>query len=111
MPAKSGDKTKPIKYALFVRNSLRKENLQVFNNIFIPLGINHTHNTRAAADHLFDIPQKKTTHYGTYSVTPTASVTCNDLLRSTSQNFLDCKISEFKRPIFPIFLAKYSNNN
>ena len=46
------------KYAIFVRNSLRKENLQIFNNMFTPLGVKHTHNTRAATNHLLDIPRK-----------------------------------------------------
>ena len=79
--------------------------------MFTSLGINHTHNTRAATNHLLDIPQKQTTHYGTYSMTSTASVTWNDLLRNTSQKFVDCKITEFKRTVFQTYLAKYSNNN
>ena len=79
--------------------------------MFTSLGINHTHNTRAATNHLLDIPQKQATHYGTYSMTCTASVTWNDILRSKSQNFVDCKITEFKRTIFQTYLAKYSNNN
>lgn len=43
-------------------HSLRKENLQILNNMFTPLGINHTHNTCAAANHLLDISQNQTTH-------------------------------------------------
>ena len=69
------------------------------------------HNTCAATNCLLDIPQKQTTHYGTYSMTSTASVTWNDLLRNTSQNSLDSKISEFKRTIFQTYLAKHSNDN
>ena len=61
------------KYALFVRNSLRKENLQIFNDMFAPLGLNHTHNTRAATNHLLDITKRQITHYGTYSMTSIAS--------------------------------------
>ena len=99
------------KHALFVRNSLRKENLPIFNNMFTSLGIKHTHNSRAATNHLLDIPRKQTTHYGTYSMTCTASVTWNDILRNASQNFVDCKITEFKRTIFQTYLAKYGNNN
>ena len=52
--------------------------------MFIPLGLNHTHNTRAATNHLPDIPQRQTIqlpdipqrqtiHYGTYSTTSIAS--------------------------------------
>ena len=60
-------------------------NLQIFNTMFSLLGIKHT---RAATNHFLDI-----NHYGTYSLKSIASVTWNDLLRNTDQNFLDCKIS------------------
>ena len=66
---------------------------------------------RAATNHLLDIPWKQTSHYGTYSMTSTASVTWNDLLKNTSQKFVDCKTTEFKREIFQTYLAKYNNNN
>ena len=99
------------KHTLFIRNSLRKKNLQIFNNMFTSLGISHTHNTRVATNHLLDILRKQNTHYGTYSMTSTASVTWNNLLRNTSQNSVDCKITEFKSRIFQTYLAKYSNNN
>ena len=46
------------KYALFVRNSLRKENAVTFNEMFTPPNLNHNHITRAAINHLLDIPQK-----------------------------------------------------
>ena len=91
------------KYALFVRNSLRKENLHIFHDMFTPLGLNHTHNTCAATNHL----QRQTTHYGTYSVTSIASSAWNDLQRNTIEN-LECKISEFKKIIFQTYFAKYS---
>ena len=59
------------RYAVFVRNSLTKNNLQIFNGMFTPLGLNHIHNTRAAANHFLDVPQKQTTHYGmTFKETP-----------------------------------------
>ena len=29
------------------------ENLQIFNDMFTPLGLNHTHKTRAATNHFF----------------------------------------------------------
>ena len=76
-----------------------------------PLGINHADNSRVATNHLLHIPRKETTYYGTYSMTSTASVTWNDLPKNTSQKFVDCKITEFKRAIFQTYLVKYSNNN
>ena len=72
--------------------------------MFTSLGINYTHNTCASTNHLLDILQKQTTHYETYSMISTVSVTWNDLLRNTNQNFLE--ISEFRRTIFQTYLAK-----
>ena len=97
------------KYALFVINSLRKENLQIFNDMFTPLGLNHTHNTRAATNYLFDIPQRQITHYGTYSMTSIALSAWNDLQKNATENLLKCKISEFKEIIFQTHFAKYCN--
>ena len=45
------------KYTPFLRNSLRKKNLQIFNDMFTLLRLNYTHNT-----HLFDIPHRQTAH-------------------------------------------------
>ena len=77
--------------------------------MFTPLGLNHTHNTRAASNQLLDIPQRQTTHYGIYSITSIASSTWNDLQRNTIENLLECKSSEFKKIIFQTYLAKYCN--
>ena len=63
------------KNALFVRNILKKENPQVFHEMFIMLNQNHTYNTRAATYHFLDISQVKTTHFGQYSVKFQASET------------------------------------
>ena len=94
-------------YALFIRNSLRKENSQIFKDMLAPLGLNHTHNTRAATNHLLDIPQRHTAHYGTCSMTSIASSTWNDLQRNTIENLLECKIGEFKMMIFQTYVDKY----
>ena len=56
------------KYALFVRKSLRWENVVIFNDMFNPLNLNHNDITRAAINHLLDIPQKQTCHYGNYFI-------------------------------------------
>ena len=70
--------------------------------MFTPLGLNHTH-------HLLDIPQRQTTHYGTYSIASIASSAWNDLQRNTIENLLECKISEFKKIILQTYFAKYCN--
>ena len=80
------------KYALFVRKSLRQENVVILNNIFTPLNLNHDHNTCAAINHLLDIPQKQTCHYGTYSMVFTASKIWNDILRKPNKDLLYCEL-------------------
>ena len=64
--------------------------------MFTPLGLNHTHNTCAATNHLLDIPQRQTTHYGTYSITSIASSTWNDLQRNTFQTSENAKLMNSK---------------
>ena len=93
-----------------VRNVLKKENPQVFHEIFIMLNQNHTYNTRAAVYHFLDIPQVKTTHFGQYSVKIQASETWNNLQRTQNLDLLTSKPSEFKEALFQAYLAKYSNN-
>ena len=74
-PLSQGNKVPKIadfinyKNALFVKNTLKMENPQIFHEMFITLNQNHTYNTRPAAYHFLDIPQVKTTHSGRYSVT------------------------------------------
>ena len=99
------------KYALFVRKSFRKGNVVIFNNMFTPLNLNHDRNTRAAINHLLDIPQKQTCHYGTYSMVFTASKMWNDILRKSNIDLLYCELSAFKKTIFQRFFNKYENDN
>ena len=99
------------KYALFVRKSLRQENVVILNNIFTPLNLNHDHNTCAAINHLLDIPQKQTCHYGTYSMVFTASKIWNDILRKSNKDLFYCELSVFNKTIFQRFCSKYKNND
>ena len=61
---------------------LKRENPQVFHEIFIMLNQNHSYNTKAATYHFLDIPQVKTTHFGQYSVKFQASEKWNKLQRT-----------------------------
>ena len=99
------------KYALFLRKSLRRENVVIFNDMFTPLNLNHNHSTRASINYLFDIPQKGTCHYGTYSIVFTASKVWNDILRKSNKDLLYCEFSAFKKTIFQSFFSKYENNS
>ena len=99
------------KYALLVKKSLRQEYVVIFNNMFTPLNLNYDHNTHAALNHLLDIPQKQTCHYGTYSMVFTASKIWNDILRKSNKDLLYCELSAFKKTIFQRFSRKYENDN
>ena len=55
------------KYAVFIRNSLRKENIPIFNEVYTLFNQNHTYNTRGSTNQMLVVPQIQTTHYGEYS--------------------------------------------
>ena len=97
------------KNTLFIRNSLKKENPQVFHEVFM-LNQNHTCNTRAATYHFLDISQVKTTHFGQYFVKFQPSETWNKLQRTQNLDLLTSEPSEFEKALFQTYLAKYSNN-
>ena len=89
-----------FKNALFVRNTLKKENPKVFHEMFIMLNQNHTYSTRAATYHFLDIPQMKTTHFGQYFVKFQASKTRNNLQRTQNLHLSTSELSEFKKALF-----------
>ena len=90
------------KNALFVK----KENPQVFHEMFIMLNQNHTYNTRAPTYHILNIPQVKITPFRQYSVKFQASKTWNNLQRTQNLNLLTSDSSEVKA-LSQAYLAKY----
>ena len=96
---------------LFVRCSVRKEGVPVFNDMFTTMSHNHNHITRGSVNHLLNIPQGNTTHFGDYSIRSTASKVWNNLYRSSNCNFLTCKNTEFKHSIQQIFLDNCKTDN
>ena len=94
-----------------LESPLRQENVVIFNNMFTPLNLNHDHNTRAAINHLLDIPQKQTCLYETYSIVFSASKIWNDILKKSNKDLLYCKLSAFNNTIFQRFLCKYENDD
>ena len=95
----------------FVRSSLRKEGVPVFNDMFTTMNHNYNPITRGSVNHLLNIPQGKTTHFGDYSLRSTASKVWNNLHRSSNCNLLTCKNTEFKHSMQQIFLDNYNNDN
>ena len=52
------------KYALFIRNSLRKENIPIFNELCTLFNQNNVYNTRGSTNQMLVVPQIQTTHHG-----------------------------------------------
>ena len=98
------------KNAFFVRNTLKRQNAQVFHQMFITLNQNFSYNTRAATYHFLDIPQVQTTHFGQYSGKFQASETRSKLQQTQNINLLTSSPSELKKTLFQAYLNKYSNN-
>ena len=74
------------RYALFVRSSLRKEGVALFNDTFTTTDHKHKHITGGPINHLFNIPQGETTHFGDYSIRSNASKVWNILYRPSNCN-------------------------
>ena len=56
------------KHALFIRNSLRKENIPIFNEVYTIFNQNHVYNTtRGSTNQMLVVPHIQTTHYGEHS--------------------------------------------
>ena len=102
------------KYALFVRSSLRKEGVSLFNDMFPTTSHNHNHITRGSANHLLNllnVTQEKVTHFGDYSIRSTASNVLSNLYGYSNCNLFTSKITEFRNSIQKIFLNKYNTDN
>ena len=82
------------KYGLFIRNSLRKENLPIFTELYTLFNQNHVYNTRGSTNQMLIVPQIQTTHYGKHS------------FKSRSIN-ATCDFATFKKLIFQYQLNQY----
>ena len=50
-------------YALFIRNSLRKKNIPIFNEFYTLFNENHVCNKRGSTNQMLVVSQFQTTHY------------------------------------------------
>ena len=83
---------------LCLSSILRKENLAIFNEMFLTLNQNHNYNTRAATNHLLDTPKILTVHCGKNAVRSKASDSWNYLTRTIETlNLLNCDFSQLKK--------------
>ena len=88
------------KNILFVRISIRKENVHIFNEMLTMLNRNHSYNTR-------DIPQVRTAHFGEFSLKFKASQIGGDFQINFNSGILPCSYSQLKKAVFKKYLANY----
>ena len=95
------------KYALFIRNSLRKENIPIFNEFYTLLNQNHVYNTRGSTNQMLIVPQIQTTHYGKHSFKSRSINACNLYQRNLKADLIACDFAKFKKLIFQYHLNQH----
>ena len=95
------------KYALFIRNSLRKENIPIFNEFYTLFNQNHVYNTRGSTSQMLIVPQIQTTHYGEHSFKSRSINAWNLYQRNLKTDLITCDFAKFKKLIFQYHLNQY----
>ena len=96
-----------------VKNSTEKNGPASFNNFFIRTQEIHQHNTRGALNNLTDIPQSRTSFYGTHSIRSKSAIAWNTMQYKLGFNFKDYDFKNLKRDFLTVFLqpTKSKTNN
>ena len=95
------------KHALFIRNSLRKENIPIFNEAYTLFNQNHVYNTRGSTNQMLVVPQIQTTHYGEHSFKSRSINAWNLYQRNLKTDLITCNFAKFKKLIFQHHLHQY----
>ena len=95
------------KYALFIRNSLRKENIPIFNEFYTLSNQNHVYNTRGLTNQMLVPPQIQATHYGQHSFESRSNNAWNLHQRNLKTDLITCVFAKFKKLIFQYHLNQY----
>ena len=101
--------TEFMKYkdALFIRNSLRKENIPIFNEFYTLFNQNHVYSTRGSTSQMLIVPQIQTTHYGEHSFKSRSINAWNLYQRNLKTDLITCEFAQFKKVIFQYHLNQY----
>ena len=95
------------KYALFIRNSLRMENIPIFNDFYTLFNQNHVYNKRGSTSQMLIVPQNQTTHYGEHSFKLRSINAWNLHQRNLKTDLITCDFAKFKKLIFQFHLNQY----
>ena len=95
------------KYALFIRNSLRKENIPIFNEFYTLFNQSHVYNTRGSTSQMLIVPQIQTNHYGEHFFKSRSINAWNLYQRNLKTGLITCDFAKFKKLIFQFHLNQY----
>ena len=95
------------KYAVFIRNSLRKENIPIFNEVYTLFNQNYLYNTRGLTNQMLVVPQIQTTHYGEHFFKSRSINTWNLYQRNLKTDLITCDFAKFEKLIFQYHLNQY----
>ena len=95
------------KYALFIRNSLRKENIPIFNEFYTLSNQNHVYNTRGSTNQMLVVPQIQNTHFGKHSFKSRSINAWNLYQKYVKTDLITCGFAKFKKLIFQYHLNQY----
>ena len=95
------------KYALSIRNSLRKENIPIFNEFYTLFNQNHVCNTRGSTNQMLIVPQIQTTHYGEHSFKSRSINAGNLYQRNLKTDLITCDLAKLKKLFFQYHLNQY----
>ena len=92
------------KYALFIRNSLRKEIIPIFNEFYSLFNQNLVYNARGSTSQMLIVPQIQTTRYGKHSFKSRSINAWNLYQRNLKTDLITCDCAKFKKLIFQYHL-------
>ena len=90
-----------------VKNSTEKNSPASFFNFFIRTQEFRQHNTRGALNNLTDIPQCRTSFYGTHSIRSKSVISWNTMHYKLGFNFIEYDFKTLKKRFFNSLFAAY----
>ena len=92
---------------MFVKNVLSKDCLSIFTNFFTKSEETHNYSTRHSNRNSVEVPQSRTTSYGTYSIKNQAGKLWNDIQTHITQDLISLSPNKCTKLLKNHFLATY----
>ena len=96
------------KYPMFIRNSLSKKNVPIFNEFYFFFNQNHVYNTRGSTNQMIVVPQIQTSYYGKHSFKSRSINVWNSCQRNLKTDLITCdfaiKTLKKNKTLWPLFM-------